>query len=1403
MKAIRQFGFKLIAVFCILITFICFIANTPVCYASKVNTSDFYYSGTTKGSYTLEKSFLQKIIESLDEILDYILGILTMAVRIVFVGWTALVERLLTWILEGATGEDIDINEINSTSISDSNDYITIEAIVFNRVPLFDINIFHDDNLEEGEKKYNALGQEIEENSRPIENADSEQEGLVGIFKSAISGWYYIFRLISVMIMLIMFLYIGVKLAISSSSKEKALYKKVFRDWVVGMILVFGIHYIILAIITVNEIIVDQIAELNTNKYTFNEEYYEYGLKERAENGIDTTDMEVSIYDEVRTRAYDAKLSVGTTGMIMYMVMVYYAWKFSYIYLKRYLVVMVLILMAPFVAVAYAFNKVKTGKAAIYSNWFKELLFLIILQGIHALFYVMFFRMALELSLSSISGMILSFIILNFMTKAEEMFRKIFDIKGNLTSDVANSKLGDVKNLASNIPMGMVGAKFAAATTRLAARVVSKPIRSVGNYGFGKIMEKRANRIGNNEISNKDKNITDDITRQNKLELGEAAKLLSNSNPKNLSAEEKELLKRLREKIPMLGKNGDKQMEQEEFEENFFKNREKYSQEFDKLNTKRSALKHDVKKKWREITDPFQYVKKDKDGKYKRKKVERPNEKYGPILKRFQKKKDSVGKTFGKYMNTEFLLGFDKEKKDAFKNMAKIYIGAPILGFTGLLFGLPMAITEPIIGFSFLAAGISSTKKGWDDTHGAASRNLKDVAVTADGRFYLKSYAGKSVETMAEGMQYLARQNYEDIERTIRENNKNVVRRTKKHRRVMEKLRLSFGAGIGGATGTVVGGATGAGVATATVASLGATASFPIALGCVAGMAVGSVLTGSILNKVPKSSIAYFNLVKASVNYSKKENEKDQKAIDSMLEYYADKYFEVERQKSEAKEEKGYTDLEKSYEKAVQTRINYADSLSDKELARETGYEQPLDVRLDDKGAKKLTADSEKRVIERVIIKAVQRSGYTNLQEYDLTEKARLKSVKNSITEYLVEMGVLEKGETADSVIKNLDKKIFSEKVKLEQSQPHAIESSIVEDSIIEVMNDENLEEPEKVSTEAVLDRFDEKFKKMVDTPSEQTSNVTSSLRKQKGTSAESENSGESGTQRNFQRSVLSREKVATIIEAKKKDLSTKAKQSIDDDTREKLRDIIVRKKKKEIEQIGIDLVANQLELDPTEVEEQVDSEQTGQAEQKGQTKQTGQTGKTGRREKTGETEQAGNPGQTEQKGQAKQIGQSEKTGRPVQTEQAGKPGQTKQEAQKNRILEASRQIHKRKNNMGQQNQSEEDENIDLFSSSKSTDVVKMLQLQTQIHQAKTNKELASSYLNEDGEAKKVQEYKAILFNPDGSVQIDVLKDGSRRAKERTRTTEVKKPEEETVEEKQKKKRLLDIITRVNEQYSI
>ena len=122
---------------------------TPAAYAA---ADKFYYIGTTEASYSVEKGLISKIVDALGEIFDYILGLLMFGGRVVIVGWIALFEWVLVIVVDAVCGTDLQsvgadvsdkMDNINVfESIHNTKNRITFEKIIFNKIDLFNANIF-------------------------------------------------------------------------------------------------------------------------------------------------------------------------------------------------------------------------------------------------------------------------------------------------------------------------------------------------------------------------------------------------------------------------------------------------------------------------------------------------------------------------------------------------------------------------------------------------------------------------------------------------------------------------------------------------------------------------------------------------------------------------------------------------------------------------------------------------------------------------------------------------------------------------------------------------------------------------------------------------------------------------------------------------------------------------------------------------------------------------------------------------------------------------------------------------------------------------------------------------------------------------------------------------------------
>lgn len=480
MKLLKSTIKRIILVIVMLSLLITFMA-TPASYAKlDLKEGDFYYSGTTEGRYAPSQNIFSWLLGKIGDIADWLVGIITFGFRMIFVGWTALFEKILTWSLEYTTGVSTDGSLVGSstdlTNVSDSSGNVTVEAIVYNRVPALNADIFDldFDRTRSGtgkkmicedceqpveECKKGATTENITKDSTVDEIACSgvkvdpdapegttgeacncngcgsctkyiaqlsAKEPLIIQLRKLVATWYQIIQLLCVAAMLVVLIAVGIKMAISTIASDKAVYKRMLVDWVVGMIMIFALHYFMIFVIHMTNVLVDVVEQSaqSINKVSLTQ----ISGEETVE--ISNEEIELSVYEELRTRAYDAKLTNGLIGMVMYMTLVFFAYKYVIIYLKRLFTIIVLTLMSPAVGVSYALQKVLSGKSSTLKTWMTEYIMNMIIQVVHALMYAIFISQAMVLSLQNVTGMLFALILINYTSKADALFKKVFKFGG-------------------------------------------------------------------------------------------------------------------------------------------------------------------------------------------------------------------------------------------------------------------------------------------------------------------------------------------------------------------------------------------------------------------------------------------------------------------------------------------------------------------------------------------------------------------------------------------------------------------------------------------------------------------------------------------------------------------------------------------------------------------------------------------------------------------------------------------------------------------------------------------------------------------------------------------------------------------------------------------------------------
>ena len=186
----------------------------------------FYYNGLPKKvTVTESTSFLQKLLEFLSHIIDWLIGLRLLGLKIEVVGWTGILETILSNI----------VTRIGQAS-SAAEGRFNIEKIIYNRVPLLDVDFFDINH---------AGGVTLDTN------------GILYKLRLNIASWYYVVWMITAIGLLITLIYIGLRIALTTIAEKKASYQKMLMNWVISVAILFSMHIFMIAVQYVNKIMVD------------------------------------------------------------------------------------------------------------------------------------------------------------------------------------------------------------------------------------------------------------------------------------------------------------------------------------------------------------------------------------------------------------------------------------------------------------------------------------------------------------------------------------------------------------------------------------------------------------------------------------------------------------------------------------------------------------------------------------------------------------------------------------------------------------------------------------------------------------------------------------------------------------------------------------------------------------------------------------------------------------------------------------------------------------------------------------------------------------------------------------------------------------------------------------------
>ena len=317
----------------------------------------------------------------------------------------------------------------------------------------------------------------------PAKTEEVELESTAYQLRNVVANWYIILRNMSLVALLSILVYVGIRIMISSTAADKSKYKQMLIDWVVAICLLFVLHYIMsFANLATRKIIdvVDSTAVVKDSSKLSDDIPDEIKQKEMSKDGVvigegnqvfiidqqkqvneawkvlvEERAKTLGVNDESETEFYelfqDNKLYWPTSNFteqarmmlqyvdkdsdasnyayasigykLIYCILVIYTFIFVFTYLKRTIYMAFLTLIAPLVALTYPIDKMNDGQAQAFNRWMKEYIFNLLIQPLHLILYMVLVGSAYEFATKNIIYVVVA---LGFLTPAEKLLRSFF-----------------------------------------------------------------------------------------------------------------------------------------------------------------------------------------------------------------------------------------------------------------------------------------------------------------------------------------------------------------------------------------------------------------------------------------------------------------------------------------------------------------------------------------------------------------------------------------------------------------------------------------------------------------------------------------------------------------------------------------------------------------------------------------------------------------------------------------------------------------------------------------------------------------------------------------------------------------------------------------------------------------
>ena len=292
------------------------------------------------------------------------------------------------------TDEFIDATFFGLNAINVPKIVYTPEAIFSNQVPALDVNFIN-----------------------PSIQGNDERNVAVKL-QPVIASWYVAIRTMSIVGLLSVLVYLGIRMLLSSLAADRAKYKQMLFDWVVAICLVFALHYIMSFALTMAETVTAMISSDAEGMFTVNATNLD-----GAGSSTYSITFGSNLMSYVRFMVQAGDFNTKIAFAALYIMLVIYSVRFTWVYLKRVVNMAFLTLIAPMVALTYPIDKVSDGKAQAFNMWMKEFTYNALIQPLHLLLYIVLLGSAVQLAADN---PLYAIVCLGFIIAGEKLMKSMF-----------------------------------------------------------------------------------------------------------------------------------------------------------------------------------------------------------------------------------------------------------------------------------------------------------------------------------------------------------------------------------------------------------------------------------------------------------------------------------------------------------------------------------------------------------------------------------------------------------------------------------------------------------------------------------------------------------------------------------------------------------------------------------------------------------------------------------------------------------------------------------------------------------------------------------------------------------------------------------------------------------------